>query len=108
MCYSLFNFGVHTNNLDSNGVLKNEYPLSLSLYFYIYKRFTFSVMAEIVTFQSIENPLEKLVTDAGKNAADILCPKETCKCVVFRKNTASLVERDGAKVIVSPRQWQGC
>jgi hypothetical protein len=28
--------------------------------------------------------------------------------VVFRKNTASLVERDGAKVIVSPRQWQGC
>jgi putative transposon-encoded protein len=65
-------------------------------------------MAEIVTFQSIENPLEKLVTDAGKNAADILCPKETCKCVVFRKNTASLVERDGAKVIVSPRQWQGC
>jgi hypothetical protein len=56
-------------------------------------------MAEIVTFQSIENPLEKLVTDAGKNAADILCPKETCKCVVFRKNTASLVERDGAMVI---------
>ncbi|KAG2233277.1 Mss4-like protein [Thamnidium elegans] len=53
-------------------------------------------MAE--SYKTIENPLEKLVNDLGKNVADILCPKENCKCVILRKNTATLVERDGAKL----------
>lgn len=53
-------------------------------------------MAE--SYKTIENPLQRLVDDLGKNVADILCPKENCKCVILRKNTATLVERDGAKV----------
>lgn len=50
------------------------------------------------SFKSIDNPLEALVNESGKNIADILCPKENCKCVILRKNTATLVEREGAKV----------
>lgn len=53
-------------------------------------------MAE--SYKTIENPLQRLVDDLGKNVADILCPKENCKCVILKKNTATLVERDGAKV----------
>jgi hypothetical protein len=49
-------------------------------------------------YKSIENPLKRLVNESGKNTADILCPKETCRCVILRKNAATLVERDGSKV----------
>lgn len=49
------------------------------------------------TFQSLS--LEAILdSDANKNKADLLCPKEGCKCVILRKNTAVLVQRDGAKV----------
>lgn len=50
------------------------------------------------TYKSMENPLKRLVDESGKNVADVLCPKENCKCVILRKNAAILVERDGAKV----------
>lgn len=50
------------------------------------------------TYKSMENPLERLVNESGKNSADVLCPKENCKCVILRKNAATLVERDGSKV----------
>lgn len=53
------------------------------------------------SFKSIDNPLETLVNESGKNIADILCPKENCKCVILRKNTATLVEREGAKVWIN-------
>lgn len=53
-------------------------------------------MTEI--YKNIENPLEKLVNESGKNVADVLCPKQDCKCIILRKNTATLVERDGSKV----------
>ncbi|KAI7901714.1 putative guanine nucleotide exchange factor mss4 [Cokeromyces recurvatus] len=52
----------------------------------------------IELYKSIEDPLTKLVAENGKNNADILCPKENCNCVILRKNTASLVERDGSKL----------
>lgn len=54
-------------------------------------------------YKTIENPLETLVNESGKNVADILCPKEDCKCIILRKNTATLVERDGAKVFILTR-----
>ncbi|KAF1803969.1 Mss4-like protein [Mucor lusitanicus] len=50
------------------------------------------------TYKSMENPLERLVNESGKNAADVLCPKENCECVILRKNAAVLVERDGSKL----------
>lgn len=50
------------------------------------------------SYKSMENPLERLVNESGKNSADVLCPKENCKCVILRKNAATLVERDGSKV----------
>ncbi|KAI9486667.1 MAG: Mss4-like protein [Benjaminiella poitrasii] len=50
------------------------------------------------SYKSIKNPLEQLVDKDGKNIADILCPKENCKCVILRKNAAVLVERDGSKL----------
>ncbi|CAO3615194.1 unnamed protein product [Mucor fragilis] len=50
------------------------------------------------TYKSMENPLKRLVDESGKNVADVLCPKENCKCVILRKNAAILVERDGAKL----------
>lgn len=50
------------------------------------------------SYKAIENPLEKLVNESKKNVADILCPKENCKCVILRKNAATLVERDGSKL----------
>jgi hypothetical protein len=49
-------------------------------------------------YKNIENPLERLVNESGKNTADVLCPKENCKCIILRKNAATLVERDGSKV----------
>jgi hypothetical protein len=49
-------------------------------------------------YKNIENPLEKLVNESGENIADVLCPKENCKCVILRKKAATLVERDGSKV----------
>ncbi|KAG2203048.1 hypothetical protein INT47_013264 [Mucor saturninus] len=49
-------------------------------------------------FKSIDKPLETLVNESGKNVANILCPKENCQCIILRKNTATLVERDGAKL----------
>ncbi|KAI9030659.1 Mss4-like protein [Phycomyces nitens] len=54
-------------------------------------------MAQIVTFKSLSNPLTAIVSDE-KNSGDLLCPKESCRCIIMRKNTASLVERDGAKL----------
>ncbi|KAL9553544.1 hypothetical protein MBANPS3_003246 [Mucor bainieri] len=50
------------------------------------------------SYKSIENPLERLANESGKNVADILCPKENCNCVILRKNAATLVERDGSKL----------
>ncbi|KAI8393660.1 Mss4-like protein [Radiomyces spectabilis] len=50
-----------------------------------------------VRFDAIKNPLEELV-HSGKNAADILCPKDNCNCMIFRANTATWVERDGSKL----------
>lgn len=49
-------------------------------------------------YKNIKNPLERLVNESGKNVADVFCPKENCKCVILRKNAATLVERDGSKV----------
>lgn len=59
------------------------------------------------TYKSMENPLERLVNESGKNAADVLCPKENCECVILRKNAAVLVERDGSKVKIDNEQLQG-
>jgi hypothetical protein len=57
-------------------------------------------MATIIAYKEIDNAIEKLVDSSSqKNTADILCPKEGCKCVVLKKNTATLVEREGSKVI---------
>ncbi|KAI8089421.1 Mss4-like protein [Halteromyces radiatus] len=39
-----------------------------------------------------------LNNDTNKNKADLLCPKEGCQCVILRKNTAVLVQRDGTKL----------
>ncbi|KAG2189744.1 hypothetical protein INT46_004805 [Mucor plumbeus] len=50
------------------------------------------------TYKSLKDPLERLVNEFGKNSADVLCPKENCKCVILRKNAATLVERDGSKL----------
>ncbi|ORZ21164.1 Mss4-like protein [Absidia repens] len=36
--------------------------------------------------------------DTNKNKADLLCPKSDCQCVILRKNTAVLVQRDGDKL----------
>jgi hypothetical protein len=52
-------------------------------------------MAQSFQSLSLEAILDK---DTNKNKADLLCPKEGCKCVILRKNTAVLVQRDGAKV----------
>ncbi|KAI8643532.1 Mss4-like protein [Parasitella parasitica] len=51
-------------------------------------------------YNNMENPLEKLVDESGKNSADVLCPKEGCKCVILKKYTATLVERDGSKLVL--------
>ncbi|CEP08052.1 hypothetical protein [Parasitella parasitica] len=51
----------------------------------------------IVSYENIEKPL---VNSSGKNSADVLCPKEGCKCVVLGKETATLVERDGSKLVL--------
>lgn len=57
-------------------------------------------MATIIAYKEIDNAIEKLVDSSSqKNIADILCPKEGCKCVVLKRNTATLVEREGSKVI---------
>ncbi|KAL0073886.1 Mss4-like protein [Phycomyces blakesleeanus] len=54
-------------------------------------------MTQPVTFKSIVDPLTTIIS-AEKNAADLLCPKESCNCIIMRKNTAILVERDGEKL----------
>ncbi|KAI8144441.1 Mss4-like protein [Fennellomyces sp. T-0311] len=54
-------------------------------------------MSEPIAFHSLSEPLEKIV-ESGKNAADILCPIDKCKCVVIKKGAATLVDRDGAKL----------
>ncbi|KAI9493704.1 Mss4-like protein [Zychaea mexicana] len=52
-----------------------------------------------IAFHSLEDPLEKIVEpDTSRNAADILCPLDKCKCLVIKKGAAVLVERDGAKL----------
>ncbi|KAG0163001.1 hypothetical protein DFQ28_000492 [Apophysomyces sp. BC1034] len=56
-------------------------------------------MAQPVRFQSLTNPLVELASaDTRKNAADLLCPRDACRSVIFRKNTATLVKRDGNKI----------
>ncbi|ORX46530.1 Mss4-like protein [Hesseltinella vesiculosa] len=45
-----------------------------------------------VTITSLYNP------ETNKNTADIFCPKEGCRCLIIRKNTAVLVERDADKL----------
>ncbi|KAI8370794.1 guanine nucleotide exchange factor MSS4-like protein [Choanephora cucurbitarum] len=50
------------------------------------------------TYKDISDPLTTLVTESGKNAADVLCPKPTCNCIILRKNAATLVEGDGSKL----------
>ncbi|CAO3637723.1 unnamed protein product [Mucor hiemalis] len=50
------------------------------------------------SYKAIENPLKSLINKSKKNIADILCPKESCNCVILRKNAATLVERDGSKL----------
>ncbi|KAG1332640.1 hypothetical protein G6F62_007140 [Rhizopus arrhizus] len=60
-------------------------------------------MATIIAYKEIDNAIEKLVDSSSqKNTADILCPKEGCKCVVLKKNTATLVEREGSKLQLPP------
>ncbi|KAI8973551.1 Mss4-like protein [Mycotypha africana] len=49
-------------------------------------------------YKQVQDPLKELVNDQGKNLTDILCPKKTCHCVIFRRNTATLVEGDGSKL----------
>ena len=52
-----------------------------------------------IAFHLLEDPLEKIVeSGTNKNAGDIMCPIETCKCLVIKKGAAILVERDGSKV----------
>ena len=52
-----------------------------------------------IAFHLLEDPLEKIVEPGtNKNAADIICPIDKCKCLVIKKGAAILVERDGSKV----------
>ncbi|KAF7725890.1 hypothetical protein EC973_009222 [Apophysomyces ossiformis] len=56
-------------------------------------------MTQPVRFQSLTDPLAQLaLPDTGKNAGDVICPKETCRCVILRKNKATLVKRDANKM----------
>ncbi|KAI8373870.1 hypothetical protein BD560DRAFT_433978 [Blakeslea trispora] len=50
------------------------------------------------TYKDIQTPLTTLVNESGKNAADVLCPKPTCNCIILRKNTGTLIEGDGSKL----------
>ncbi|KAI8339168.1 Mss4-like protein, partial [Chlamydoabsidia padenii] len=68
--------------------LKNKIALpSPTLHLYI--------MAKPFHALSLEAILDK---DTNKNKADLLCPKDGCQCVILRKNTAVLIERDGSKL----------
>ncbi|KAL4209903.1 hypothetical protein CU097_008737 [Rhizopus azygosporus] len=52
-----------------------------------------------IAYKDIKDPLKTLVDPSSKkNTADILCPKESCKCVILKRNTATLVERDASKL----------
>ncbi|KAI8978544.1 Mss4-like protein [Pilobolus umbonatus] len=52
----------------------------------------------MTSYSSIQDPLTVLVTAQNKNTTDILCPRETCDCVIFRKQVAERVTRDGTKL----------
>ncbi|KAI9276224.1 Mss4-like protein [Sporodiniella umbellata] len=58
-------------------------------------------MSNAVAFKEINSPLETLVDPVTKkNLADIYCPKQGCSCFILRKNSGTLVERDGKNLLL--------
>ncbi|KAI7881439.1 Mss4-like protein [Lichtheimia hyalospora FSU 10163] len=59
-------------------------------------------------FHKLNDPLKEIVDpNTNKNVAHILCPINTCRCVIIRKGAATLVERVDNKLALPEHVLQG-